>query len=249
MLSAGGRVSIAWITSGDASELDLLVVEKSLRVNPEKLRDLARKRMNEARDAAAILGVAPEHLFFLGFPDRGVLPIVTDYFATPYQSRFTHASAVPYPDATFPGHPYTGQRLERDFDTVLERVRPTLVLAPSPRDSHPDHRATGILAIRAMSRRNELARMRYWIVHGGELWPLHRGYDPDRDLTPPPRGAGLPLEPFRLEAAEEERKHQAIGAYRTQMEVMSSYLLAFVRRTELFSRRPMPEGPQPPEER
>ena len=36
----GGRASIVWITSGDGSELDLLVIEKSLRIDPTKLRAL-----------------------------------------------------------------------------------------------------------------------------------------------------------------------------------------------------------------
>ena len=242
VLQAGGRVSIVWLTSGDASELDLLVVEKSLFLRPSKLRDLALRRMQESRDAAAILGVAPERLFFLGYPDRGILPIITDNYITPYRSKFTAVSAVPYPAAVSPGHAYTGQNLERDFESVLDRVHPTLVLAPSPRDSHPDHRATGLVAIRAMAQRNELSRMRYWIVHGGEFWPIPRGYEPDLELNPPPLGHGLSQTPFKLEPAEEQRKRLAINAYRTQMEVMSSFLLSFVRTNELYSMNPMPSN-------
>jgi LmbE family N-acetylglucosaminyl deacetylase len=75
---------------------------------------------------------------------------------------------VPYPDAVFPGHPYSGVSLERDFAAVIERLRPTLVLAPSVRDSHPDHRAAGLLTLRAMAGRGELAAVRTWVVHGGE---------------------------------------------------------------------------------
>ena len=41
VVQSGGRVSIVWVTSGDASELDLLVIEKSLFLNPAKSRDLA----------------------------------------------------------------------------------------------------------------------------------------------------------------------------------------------------------------
>jgi LmbE family N-acetylglucosaminyl deacetylase len=240
VLRAGGRVSIVWLTSGDGSELDLLVVEKSLFIRPGKLRDLAMRRMQESREAAAILGVPPNRLYFLGYPDRGLLSIITDNYITPYHSRYTDATAVPYPATLSPGHPYTGQNLERDFESVLERVHPTLVLAPSPRDSHPDHRATGIVAIRAMARRNELSRVRYWIVHGGEFWPIPRGYEPDLEMNPAPLGHGLSQTPFKLEPAEEQRKRLAISAYRTQMEVMSSFLLSFVRTNELYSTNPMP---------
>ena len=240
VLKAGGHVSIVWLTSGDGSELDLLVVEKSLFIKPRKLRDLAMRRMQESREAATILGIPPDHLYFLGYPDRGIFSIITDNYITPYRSKFTDATAVPYAVALSPGHAYTGQNLERDFESVLDRVHPTLVLAPSPRDSHPDHRATGIVAIRAMARRNELSKMRYWIVHGGELWPTPRGYEPDLELNPPPLGHGLSQTPFMLDPAEEQRKRLAISAYRTQMEVMSSFLLSFVRTNELYSMNPMP---------
>jgi LmbE family N-acetylglucosaminyl deacetylase len=240
VLHAGGRVSIVWFTSGDGSELDLLVVEKSLFLRPSKLRELAVRRMQESRDAATVLGVPTDRLYFLGYPDRGILPLFTDYYITTYRSRFTTATAVPYPGTVSPGRPYTGQNLEHDFESVLDKVHPTMVLAPSPRDAHPDHRATGLVTIRAMVRRNELSRVRYWIVHGGEFWPVPRGYEPDLEMTPPPLGHGLSQTPFKLEPDEEQRKHQAISAYHTQMEVMSSFLLSFVRTTELYSTTPMP---------
>jgi LmbE family N-acetylglucosaminyl deacetylase len=240
VLHAGGRVSIVWFTSGDGSELDLLVVEKSLFLRPSKLRELAVRRMQESRDAAAVLGVPADRLYFLGYPDRGILPLFTDYYITTYRSRFTTATAVPYPSTVSPGRPYTGQNLEHDFESVLDKVHPTMVLAPSPRDAHPDHRATGLVTIRAMVRRNELSRVRYWIVHGGEFWPVPRGYEPDLEMTPPPLGHGLSQTPFKLEPDEEQRKRQAISAYHTQMEVMSSFLLSFVRTTELYSTTPMP---------
>jgi LmbE family N-acetylglucosaminyl deacetylase len=242
VLRAGGRVSIVWITSGDGSELDRLVVQKSLFADPARLRDLGLRRMRESRDCAAILGVTPEHLFFLGYPDGGIFRIITDNYITPYHARLTDTATVPYSAALFPGHPYTGRSLEHDFDSVLDRVHPTLVLAPSPRDTHPDHRAAGIVTIRALARRNELASLRYWIVHGGRLWPMPRGYDPELELRPAPQSRGLSPTSFRLLPEEIQRKHLAVSAYHTQMEVMSSFLLSFVRTNELYSSIPMPEG-------
>ena len=244
VIQAGGRATVVWITSGDASELDLLVIEKSLFVNPQKLRDLAAKRTGEARSAAAILGIPAQQQIFLGYPDRGVLSLLNEHYATPYYSRYNGSSTVPYDSALSPGHPYTGESLERDFDTVLERVQPTLVLAPSPRDTHSDHEAAGILAIRAMSRRGRLDELRYWIVHGGETWPLPRGYHPSLPEHPAPRSKGLSPSAFQLTEAEESRKADALRSYQTQMTVMSSFLLAYVRSTELFSELPVP-GPEP----
>ena len=67
--------------------------------------------------------------------------------------------------------------------------RPTLVLAPSPYDAHPDHRASGILAMRIFGTRGEIDRVNYWIVHGGRAWPTPRGLHPALPQTPPPRGS------------------------------------------------------------
>lgn len=244
VVHAGGRVSVVWITSGDASELDMLLIEKSVFPEHAQLRELAARRMQEARTAATRLGVPAGGLLFLGYPDRGVLSLLTEYRTSPYTSGFTGAAAVPYPAALFPGHPYTGESLERDFAAVLERVQPTLILAPSPRDSHPDHRAAGLLAGAVSARRGLAGEVRYWIVHGGEGWPSPRAPLPGVPLTPPPRSRGLSLSVFELQPAEEDRMLEALRAYDTQMRTIAPFLLAFVRSTELFAAQPGADLPE-----
>ncbi len=245
VVAAGGRANIVWLTSGDASELDMFLVERALLLRPDKMRDLAARRMREARAAAAVLGVPPERQFFLGYPDEGLMTLVTDHFTIPYYSRFNGAVSVPYADTFAAGHPYSGESLERDFARVLDLVRPTLVLAPSPLDAHPDHRAAGIVTLQVLSRRHQLAAARFWIVHGGALWPSPRGLRLQRPLTAPPRGRGLGLVAFELEPREEAGKLQAVRQYHTQLSVMSSFLLAFVRTNELYSWLPMPAAIAP----
>ena len=235
VVHAGGHASIVWITSGDASELDLLLIEHRLFIAPAKLRDLAVRRMHEARAAATLLGIPIEGQLFLGYPDRGVQPLLSAHQSTPYTSRFTAAAAVPYPDAVSPNHPYTGASLEQDLAAVLDRVRPTLVLAPSPRDAHPDHAATAVLTARVMARRGQLSAVRCWIVHGGEGWPSPRELSPGLPLERAPRLGNEPLVSFELTPAEEDRKLDALRAYATQMRTLSPLLLAFVRTTETFS--------------
>lgn len=245
VVAAGGHVSVVWLTSGDASELDMFLIERQLLIRPEKMRDLAARRMREARAAAAILGVAPGRQFFLGYPDEGLMTLITDHFTTPYYSKFTGAVSVPYADTFAAGHPYSGESLEQDLARVLDRVRPTLVLAPSPLDAHPDHRAAGIATLQVLSRRHELTAARFWIVHGGALWPSPRGLHPQRPLSEPPRGRGLGLTAFALDPREEAGKLRAVRQYHTQLSVMSSFLLAFVRTNELYSSLPMPPAVAP----
>lgn len=239
VLHDGGRVSVLWITSGDAERIGLMMTARSLLPSAAAARQFGHTRIREARAAATLLGVPPAGQLFLGYPDRGLLALLREHRATPYRSPVTDADAVPYSEALFPGHPYTGESLERDFSAVLERVRPTLILAPSPLDEHPDHRAASLLTIAAAAGSNDGQRaVRYWIVHGGEGWPSPRGLLPGIPLTPPPAGRGLTYAAFELAPAEEDRKLTALRAHQTQMCVMEPFLLSFVRTTELYFAAP-----------
>jgi len=240
VVRAGGHASVVWITSGDGSELNLLFIERSLFRSPTKMHELAERRMREARAATAVLGLRSAEQLFLGYPDGGVLALLEGNYTRAYTSPFTGSSAVPYPDALFPGHAYSGASLEQDLRAVLDRVRPTLLLTACPRDAHPDHRAAGLFTLRLLARRGQLAAARCWVVHGGEGWPSPRQLSPGLPLPPAPLLAGVPMAAFELTPAEEDRKLEALRAYPTQLEMLSPLLLAFVRTTELFSAAPSP---------
>jgi len=234
VLHAGGRVSIVWLTSGDGSRLSSLFIEKELLVHPRAMQALGEQRMGEARAAAGALGVPPAAQFFLGYPDQGLEALLGAHRATAYTSAYTGAASVPYAQAAFPGHPYTGESLERDFAAIVARVQPTLILAPSLLDAHPDHSAAGRLAS-ALRARAPPAEVRYWIVHGGPAWPSPRGLLPGVPETPAPLAAALAPLPFVLAPEEEDGKLAALRAHRSQLRTTAPFLLAFVRTSELFS--------------
>jgi LmbE family N-acetylglucosaminyl deacetylase len=233
---AGGRVVVVWVTSGDAAFWDRLLIQRSLR--PAAALDLGARRMREARSATATLGVSTEEQVFLGYPDGGLAALLEAPRTVAHRSRSTGAAAVPYADALSAGHAYSGESLARDLSEVLGRVRPNLILAPSPQDSHPDHRAVGELTLEVGARYGSTAQLRFWVVHGGEGWPSPRGQLAGIPLTPSPRSRGLFPLPFELTPAEEDGKQRALESYDTQMRIMAPFLLAFVRTTELFSARP-----------
>jgi LmbE family N-acetylglucosaminyl deacetylase len=170
-----------WITNGDAFRWSAMVAERKLHPRTGKLPGIrgAPRRRSAQRSGSA--GPRTDSLFFLGYPDRGLLPLLLDHYYpnTPWRSKFTGADSVVYDGAVDPGAEYDGVDLERDFQRVLDQVKPTLVLAPSPQDTHPDHRGAGILAWRALSTRGELDNIRFWIVHGGRGWPKPRAYRPN----------------------------------------------------------------------
>jgi len=231
---AGGRVTVVWLTSGDAARAVLMLMSRSLFPAPAVARALGAQRMGEARAATARLGVTPAGQLFLGYPDGGLLELLGEHRTAPYTSAATAADAVPYREALYPGHSYTGASLERDFLAVLERAQPNLILAPTPLDAHADHRAAGMLA-QALGGR--YAPLRYWIVHGGAGWPVPADLLPGLPLTPAPRGSSLAPAAFGLEPVEEDGKLAALQAYRTQLRLTAPFLLSFVRTNELYSSR------------
>jgi LmbE family N-acetylglucosaminyl deacetylase len=238
-LAAKATVTMVWLTSGDGFELDALLNDPVARV-PAASQSLASRRMVEARAAARLLGVPNEQLFFLAYPDGGLEHLLLEYYDTPYTSRYTGLNKVTYPDALSPGVAYTGQNLMADLTTVIGQVNPTLVLAPSPRDHHPDHRATGDLTLRLFSERGELAKVRWWMIHGGLEYPLPKGFHPNLPLYPAPRGQGLMWQRVDLTKEQVETKWQAIRAHHSQMEILGRFMEAFVRRNELVSTEALP---------
>lgn len=237
VVRAGGRVTVVWLTSGDAALMSLILTSRSLFPGAAAARALGEQRMGEARAATTRLGVASTGQLFLGYPDGGLQALLDTHRTAPYTSPTTGSAVVPYPAALYPGHPYTGESLERDFASVLERVQPTLILAPSPLDTHPDHHAAGVLAQLFAVRLAHAPPVRYWIVHGGEGWPSPRDLLPGVPLTA--AALAVPLAPagFPLAPAEEDAKLLALRDYPTQMRVMAPFLLSFVRTNELFSLR------------
>lgn len=239
-LAAGAEVFIVWLTSGDAFELDAVLTERSVRPGGAGLQRLGERRIGEAKDAAKVLGVPAENLTFLDYPDGGLQRMFLDYYTQPYRSTYTGLNQVTYADALSPGSAFTGENLLADLKSVFERVNPTVVLAPSPEDRHPDHRTAGDLSLRILGETGSAHKGRWWIVHGGVEWPLPKGLRPNLPLFPPPRGRGLAWQRVDLTPEQEDVKLNALRAHKTQIDFEPRFMVAFVRRNELLSAEPLP---------
>ena len=234
-VEAGASVWMAWLTCGDGFWIDATVLAGHLRPHWRDLLRLGARRIDEARSAASALGVAEDHLFFLGYPDRGLLATLgTSDGAEPFRSLYTGQDCVPYPEAVSPSAEHTAANLEADLRAVLERSRPTIVFAPSSHDAHPDHRATAELVDRLLAPKLGVRRYE-WIIHGGIEWPLPKGLHPSLPLAPPPRGRGLPWERFEIRPDQVQAKLRAIGCHHSQVLLMARYLGSFARSNELFA--------------
>jgi LmbE family N-acetylglucosaminyl deacetylase len=237
-VAAGAAVGIVWMTAGDSFEIDAIVTERTLRPKGAGLEKLGVRRMAEAHAAADRLGVPRAQQYLLGFPDRDLRVLLQGPAGTPLRSRYTGVSAVPYAGALHPGSPYTGAALRRNLQEVIERFAPTIVLAAAPQDRHPDHSASGALAVELLRPRAARVRIYYWIVHGGHDWPAPRGLHRERPLLPPRIARDLPWERAPLSDAQVAGKLAALGEHRTQLRVMRRFLEAFVRNDEIYAPAP-----------
>ena len=85
-------------------------------------------RTDEARQSFAVLGLAPERLYFLGYPD-GHLSTCTGAFIGNGEAGHCESNN---------GEETVGMQIA--FTRLLRKVRPTRVFVPTSSDLHPDHR-------------------------------------------------------------------------------------------------------------
>ncbi len=245
-LEAGASVHIVFLTLGDGFWIDAALLAHHWRPSWEDNLKLGQRRLREAQNASKSLGLPKENLFFLGYPDRGLMPMIRlEGSDAVYHSIYTGVDRVPYKEALSPEAQHTLGNLLGDLETVLERVKPTVLLAPSSRDAHPDHQASAELVARTLGSRRDIRRYE-WIIHGGLEWPLPKGFHPRLALVPPPRGRGLSWERLDIDHDQVRTKSQAIGAHHSQVLLMSRYLNSFARRNELFAQVAAEESDEQP---
>jgi LmbE family N-acetylglucosaminyl deacetylase len=248
-LSRGAQVRVVLMTNGDASELSVIFAERELPRAPSAFLELGRKRQLESISALSLLGVPQADVYFLGYPNNGLLQLWRPEHwprSDPYLSPYTHASSVAYKRAVTPGASYCGQQVLNDLVGLLQQFRPTHIFVTHPRDIHPDHWTTYCFTRYALA--TIAARGGDWVaetnVYGYLVhWPRYpapRRRAPALDLLPPrelvsdtSRWMSLPL--TDRQAA---RKEKAIRLYRSQAPTFDRLLLSLARRSESFEELP-----------
>jgi len=250
-LAHGAEIHVALMTNGDASELALVFGERELSRKPKAFIDLGQSRQRESLAALAGLGLSPDRVHFLGYPNNGLVAMWSlDHWLSshPYRSKTTKATASPYPNSITPGAAYCGEQVLADVSTLLRRVRPSKVYVTHPQDIHPDHWATcafvsyALAAIAAEGREEwaDHVRLYGYLIH----WP---GYpsppktNPDLPLNPPKTigGEQSPWLGIPLSSVEADAKLRAIRLYRSQLPSLDRLLLHFARTNELFEELPV----------
>ena len=108
-------IKIVFLTYGDSNQWSFLLYRKHPVVFPGAVENMGFVRHDEAINASGILGVAPQNLIFLGYPDFGTLNIWYYHWnqRPAYRSLMTRVTAVPYKSAYRFGARIRGKKSSR----------------------------------------------------------------------------------------------------------------------------------------
>ena len=230
-MANGADVYVVFLTAGDCNRFSARLMNKTLAPVASSYLTVGRTRIAEAKKAMQTLGVAPDHYFFLGYPDRGLQEILANQTAV-VRSRGTHERSVPYDDAMSPGAAYSYQNLMRDMQRAITIAQPTTVIAPVPFDTHPDHRAAADITDVVLDDLQVTPSRLGYLVHSGGVKSLVN--QPTRALLPPTRMQSFSWVTYALSDRVLQAKNDLLMIYKSQRPYVFLLRNAFVRRNELF---------------
>lgn len=225
------QIQVAVVTGGGGS-YSTVWLNGHNPASHRSFQHMAVERQRESAGALASLGLSPDRVHFWGFPDRGLEPIWRRHWTgdAPYRSRTTELTASA-PAAHSPATPYTSGGLLALLRRTLADFRPDALIAPHPRDAHPDHRALARFAslavalnqAHALSPAPDLFGYVVWLRGNPRPASLHLGR---YSLRLPERlTAGYaPWLRLSLTRAAVERKALALQYYRSQARPMGPLL-------------------------
>jgi LmbE family N-acetylglucosaminyl deacetylase len=242
------------MTNGDASEYSMMYSEKDLVGSPGDYLALGRLRQRESQAGLGVLGVPPQRLYILGFPNGGLDKLWEPDNWLPanlWTSPRTRVSHNPYPGTWRPNAPYCGSQVLAELEGILGAVQPDVILAPMPLDVHPDHWATYDFVKLAVDQRppspGPLPRLYTYLVHLKD-WPAPLGYHPGALLEPPAAFAHMArVQWWALPLSDQEVKQKisVLSMYRSQGPRWDHVLLALVRHDEIFAEVTPPDSGLP----
>jgi LmbE family N-acetylglucosaminyl deacetylase len=198
--------------------------------------DFGIVRHEESIAALGLIGVAPEDIIFLAYPDAGIDDLWNG--AKRFTSPFTGQSEVPdaYDFAFRVGAPYSRDACLADVSKVIREFKPTLIFSPRPTDTHQDHWALGKFVSQALMQLYDQVQWKAhfgYLIHWEKIQPDWPGSGADWS---PPTGQAPPV--WSLQLADfgfsAEEKCKVIDAFRSQVNVSGPYLRAFSKDSEIF---------------
>ena len=240
---AGIEVRVVIATNGDGFLFAAMRDFRKIYPHPADFIRFGELRQQESLAALAILGVKPEQVTFLSYPDRGTPSEWNDHWSAqnPYRSPYSRDTKSPYPLTYNPNSVYAGEDYLADVMSILKSYRPDLIVYPQPDDVHPDHWGLNAFTRLSIAEINhsdasfQPAQLTY-LVHRPDF-PTVRGLKPQESLVPPPALFSLYPDWFRWDLTPDDvaRKGQAVQAYHSQLPLLRKLMDSFIRQNELFA--------------
>jgi LmbE family N-acetylglucosaminyl deacetylase len=187
---SGARVRLVFATNGDDNAWAQRYVERRWYIAEcDRLR-WGELRAREARDAVGAMGLGRQaQLRFLNLRDQKITSLLRNVPA----------------------------RLSAILREEIDRFKPTVIIAPSIYDAHPDHSALSVAIVLALERtEHPSTRCYYYIIHRPRQMPqlLVRG--------------------LCLTDEELDRKRSAIDCHRSQLHLFPERFTRFAQPAEIY---------------
>ncbi|MDB5811895.1 MAG: hypothetical protein JWN94_4017 [Betaproteobacteria bacterium] len=187
---AGAEVRVLFATDGENNAWPQRIAFQRWSVGQAERRRWGQLRRQEALAALHALGLKSKHSVFLGYPDQGLTDVVMSGNAT----------------------------LLEKLIAEINELEPTLLIAPSCHDLHPDHNALGLLARFALARcaMPNVLHLAYRVHGAGFGRVLGQTYR------------------LSLDASDIARKQRAIASHATQMLLSRRRFMRYATSHETF---------------
>ncbi len=240
---AGIEVRVVIATNGDGFIWATMQDFRKLYPHPIDFIRMGTIRQQESLAALAMLGVKPEQVSFLSYPDRGTPALWNDHWNpdNAYKSPYSGDSKSPYSITYNPKSVYAGLDYLADLTSILKDYHPDFIIYPHPDDVHPDHwglNAFTRLALTLIEHGDPAYRPAEftYLVHRPD-YPEVSGLKPQESLLPPDVLYRIDQDWYRwdLTTTDTTIKDRAVHEYRSQLPLLRGLMESFVRRNELFA--------------
>ncbi len=239
-LEKNASVEVVMMTTGDAMSPEDFQKYLASTKNDNYQGNIGDLRHTEAINAVTALGVNPNNLIFLGYPDGSLKTLLETNWDTPYK-RTTGSNQndhSPYNFTYEKNAPYTGANVVKNLEQIMKDYKPTIIYYPDDGDDHPDHFATSAFVRYTALKTGYSGNSYTYLVHKGISWPNPLSYQPSKSLHFPHELAIMDAEWFltSLNSSQEAAKERAIKSHTSQIIALKDLLLSFVRTDEIFAR-------------
>lgn len=148
------QVYVALVTNGEASLVAETLSRRAIMLPPSYYIQEGNARPKETRAALGSIGVAPDHVYFLGYPTRGLRNLLFQNWplAAPFRSEYTRETKPVFDGVYDPQAVYAGQSAVADLTRIIEDVKPTIILTHSRYDENEDHQAVYYFVQKALQQ-------------------------------------------------------------------------------------------------